>query len=269
MNLTERSAWLRRELLEMVAPHGKGHLASAFSSIEIFVALYYGGILKFPVAPCRWPADRVIVSKGHATLGLYPILADLGYFPAEELKRYTKPDGLLGIYADMSIPGIPCTSGSLGHGLGIAAGFALADKSRGFYPVNRTYVVLGDGELYEGSCWEAAAFIAHHRLRNVVAIVDRNELCILGKTEELLELDDIAEKWRSFGWDTATVDGHDPYEVSAALKLNVIDSIADQPQVIIANTVKGKGISFMEGRPEWHGGVPSGEQLEQARGELR
>ncbi len=242
--MREKSAWLRRELFEMVVRQGKGHLPSCFSCVDILVALYYGGI-KY---------DKVIVSKGHAAMALYPILADLGHFPKQELERFTH--GLLGMYADTRIPGIEAMSGSLGHGLGIGAGMALAG--------HRTFVVLGDGECYEGSVWEAAMFAAHHRLGNLTAIVDRNNISILGETETLLELGDLEEKFRAFGWASKTIDGHSHAELVAALSWPDLA----KPLAIIANTVKGKGLSFMENDSRWHGNMPSDEQIEIARAEL-
>lgn len=264
-DLEEKAAWLRRELFEMVIRQGKGHLPSCFSCTEILVSLYYGGIANYRAGDPQDPErDRVIVSKGHAAMALYPILADIGYFPAEELQRFTQPGGLLGMYADWRIPGIEGISGSLGHGLGMGAGMALAAKRDG--DGHRVFVILGDGECYEGSVWEAAMFAAHNRLDKLIAIVDRNALCILGRTEELLELGDLAEKWRSFGWHAVTIDGHSFGDLRDAFGL--IGQSGGKPLAIIANTVKGKGISFMEGRAEWHNRMPDAAGIAVARAEL-
>ena len=163
------------------------------------VALYYGGVAHVvPGQPDEPNRDRIIVSKGHAAMVQYPILADLGFYDPAELDRFTQPGGLLGMYADFRIPGIEGISGSLGHGVGMGAGLALAARQNG--ADYRTFVVLGDGECYEGSIWESAMFAAHHQLDNLVVIVDRNDLCILGKTEDLVRLGDLEDKWRSFGW---------------------------------------------------------------------
>lgn len=263
--LVDRSRWLRRELFEMVVRQRDGHIPSSFSMAEILVSLYYGGVLRWrrrePQAPDR---DRLIVSKGHAAMALYPILADLGYFPQSELERFTKPDGLLGMYADVRIPGIEGISGSLGHGLGMACGFAYAARRAG--AAYRSFVVLGDGECYEGSVWESAMFAAHHGFDNVVAIVDRNALCILGETEGFVRLEPLDEKWRSFGWHVERVDGHSFSELLAAFSR--IGHTGGKPLAIVADTVKGKGISFMEGRSEWHNRMPGEAQLAQARAEL-
>ncbi len=264
-DLEEKALWLRRELFEMVMRQKKGHIPSSYSCTEIMVALYYGGVAKCtPGDPDDPTRDRIIVSKGHAAMVQYPILADMDYFPKEELERFTQPGGLLGMYADFRIPGIEGISGSLGHGIGMGAGFALAGRhDKADY---RTFVILGDGECYEGSIWESAMFASHHKLDKLVAIVDRNELCILGRTEELLDQGDLEEKWRSFGWEAVTVDGHSFDELITAFAK--VGQSGGKPLAIIANTVKGKGISFMEGRSEWHNRMPSDDQISQARTEL-
>ncbi len=208
--------------------------------------------------------DRVIVSKGHAAMVQYPILADFDFYSKSELLKFTEPGGLLGMYADYRIPGIEGISGSLGHGIGMGAGFAIA--ARHDFKKYQSYIILGDGECYEGSIWEGAMFAAHHKLDNLVAIVDRNELCILGHTEELLSLGDLENKWRSFGWETFSVDGHSFNELLGTFEK--IKQVVGKPSVIIANTIKGKGISFMEGKSEWHNQMPNLEQMAQARLEL-
>ena len=264
-DLTEKARWLRCELFEMVMRQKKGHIPSSFSCADILTALYYGGIVRYTPGNADAPdRDRVIISKGHAAMALYPILADIGYFPKEELTRFTQPGGLLGMYADFRIPGIEGISGSLGHGVGMGAGMALAARmdKRDY----RTFVILGDGECYEGSIWESAMFAAHHKLDNLVTIVDRNALCILGQTEELLELGDLEDKWRSFGWHAVTANGHSFNSILNAL--SNVGGTKGRPLAIIANTVKGKGISFMEGRSEWHNRMPSEEQIALARAEL-
>jgi transketolase len=264
-DLEAKALWLRQQLWDMVMGAKNGHIPSSYSCTEIVTALYYGGVVRYTPGQADDPTrDRVIVSKGHAAMVLYPILADIGYYDASELKRFTKPDGLLGMYADVRIPGIEGISGSLGHGLGMGAGFALAARHDG--QAHRTFVILGDGECYEGSIWETAMFAAHHKLENLVAIVDRNALCILGKTEELVALGDLSGKWRSFGWHTIEVDGHNFDQVLSAL--DQAGKTGGKPLCIVANTVKGKGISFMEGRSEWHNKMPTPEQMAKARAEL-
>lgn len=263
--LIERSQWLRRELFEMVMRQRQGHIPSSYSAVEILVSLFYGGVANIVKGKPRSPGrDRVIVSKGHAAMAMYPILADLGFFPKEELSRFTRPEGILGMYADMRIPGIEGVSGSLGHGLGMGAGFCLAARADG--RKSRSFVLLGDGECYEGSVWETAMFAAHHELDNLVAIVDRNALCILGKTEELLRLGDLEAKWKSFGWRAVTADGHSYKSLLAAFAL--VGKTGGKPLAIVANTVKGKGVSFMEGNAQWHNHMPDEAQAATARQDL-
>ena len=264
-HLIERSRWLRQEVFEMVLRQRDGHVPSSFSMAEILVSLYYGGVLRYergnPKAPAR---DRLIISKGHAAMALYPILADIGFFPREELAKFTRPEGILGMYADVRVPGIEGISGSLGHGLGMACGFCYAARTAG--ERHRSFVVLGDGECYEGSVWESAMFAAHQRFENLVAIVDRNALCILGETEKLLGMEPLDEKWRAFGWHVARVDGHSFPDLLEAFSL--IGRTNGKPLAIVADTVKGKGISFMERRSEWHNKMPNEAQAAQARAEM-
>ena len=240
--LIERSGWLRKQLFEMVMRTKKGHVPSSFSAVEILIALFYGGILRYqtgrPADPLR---DKIIVSKGHAAMALYPILADIGFVPAAELENFTRKDCLLRMYADPGIPGIDSISGSLGHGLGIGAGMALAAKQDG--RDQRSFVIVGDGECYEGSVWESALFASHQRLDNLIGIVDRNRLAIMGPTENLLKLDSLEEKFRSFGWEAVTINGHSYREIVGAFRR--IGHTNGRPLAIVANTVKGKGISFM------------------------
>lgn len=260
-DLIAKSQWLRKELYGMVMRTQRGHVPSSFSCAEILVSLFYGGVMRYtpgkPDAPGR---DRMIVSKGHAAMALYPILADIGYFAKDELDRFTKPEGILRMYADISIPGIDAISGSLGHGLGIAAGTCLAAKNDG--RDQRAFVVLGDGECYEGSVWETALFAAQAKLDSLVAVVDRNGLCILGETEKLVALDSLEDKWRSFGWDAITVDGHS-YAELLGKGFARLGRANGKPLAIIARTVKGKGISFMENRADWHNKMPNLEETAQ------
>lgn len=263
--LQRRSQWLRQELFELVVRTKKGHIPSSFSCVEVALALFYGGYARVNPANPRDPArDRVLVSKGHAAMVLYPILADLGFFGREELAMFTDAGGRLRLYADNSIPGIEAITGSLGHGFGIGCGYAYTAKRDGLD--YRTFVILSDGECYEGSVWETAMFAAHHALDNLIAIVDRNRLCILGETERCVRLDPIEDKWRAFGWDVTSIDAHRYGDILPALDRAVAGS--GRPIAIVANSVKGKGISFMENRAEWHNRMPTPEQIAQAREEL-
>jgi len=265
-NLREKSQWLREQILELVVNTNKGHIPSCYSCTEIIVSLFYGGYLNFNAEnPDDRNRDRILVSKGHAAMVLYPVLADLGFFSESELGGFCTPDGLLRMYADNSIPGIESITGSLGHGLGIGAGYALSAKrdDKSF----KSFVVLGDGECYEGSIWETALFASSSKLDNLVAIVDRNRLCIMDETENCVELGDISDKFRAFGWDAYNVDGHS-YQSILPVMNEVTTSNNGKPKVIVSNSVKGKGISFMENQPLWHNKMMNDDQVADARRQL-
>jgi transketolase len=264
--LKERARWVRHQVLEMIASAGKGHLGGSLSCTDILVSLYHGAVLRYDVHNPRWEGrDRLIYSKGHSSETLYAVLADVGFFPVEELSTYGQPGTRLGGHVDNTIPGVEVSTGSLGHGLGIGAGLALSAKLdvRDYL----TFVILGDGECYEGSVWEAAMFAAHHHLNNLIAIVDRNGQVTLDYTEDCNRLEPFADKWKAFGWDVHEVDGHALDDLLGTLQ-GLRRRESPTPAVIIANTKKGKGVSFMEGNLNWHHNVPRGEQLEQARREL-
>lgn len=264
--LKEKARWVRHQVLEMIVSAGKGHIGGSFSCTDILIALYQGGILRFKADNPDWnERDRFIFSKGHSAEALYAVLADLGLFSISELRTYGKGGSVLGGHVDNKIPGIEISTGSLGHGLGIAAGLALCGKmdQRNYL----TVVLLGDGECYEGSVWEAAMFAGHHSLNNLIAIVDRNRQITLDYTEDCSRLDPFHEKWEAFGWDTSVVDGHSFEELLVAFK-DIHTRQQQKPLVIIANTIKGKGVSYMEGNLHWHHNVPKGEKIEIARREL-
>jgi transketolase len=264
--LNRKAKYIRNQVLDMCIKAGTGHVNSAFSAVEILVALYYGGILRFDPKNPKWKdRDRFILSKGQASVLLYPILADLGYFPKEELDKFTKADGIFGVHLQHDVPGAEITSGSLGQGFGIAAGSALAAKmDRELF---MTFALLGDGECYEGSIWETAMFASHNRLNNLIAIVDRNHLCVTDFTENIVALEPMEEKWKSFGWRVVNIEGHSFEEIFMALK-GFRSRKSSQPLVIIADTMKGKGISFMSDAPLWHGIPPKDEEAEKAKDEL-
>ena len=265
--LIERSKWLRKEIFEMVVKPNQGHIASALSQTEILISIYYGKIANIIKKgnPKYSERDRVIVSKGHSAMGAYPIFADLGFFSKKELSKYGTKNGILRIYGDKSIPGIETTSGSLAQAPGVAAGFAYcAKKDKKFF---YTYVIISDGEHYEGQLWETAMFASHHKLDNLIFIVDRNKQIILGKSEDLLKLEPLDEKWKSFGWNVFNIDGHKYSEILTALK-KTRNLRNGKPSVIIANTIKGKGISYMEDVTRWHNTMPNNEQIEIARKDL-
>ncbi len=264
--LQKKARRARQEVLEMCARAGEGRVASAFSCIDILTALFYGGILRYDIGNLKWERrDRFIMSKSPGVVGLYPILSDLGFFPRVELERFCRADGILGPYGD-DIPGVEAVWGSLGHGLGVGAGLALAAKLDGKEYL--TVAMLGDGECYEGSTWEAVMFAGHHQLDNLVAIVDRNGICTIDFTENCLRLNPLESKWRDFGWEAVTINGHSFEEIFVAFKDCHVRK-SGRPLVVIANTIKGKGISLLENNPMGHIIIPTDEQLEKARKELR
>ena len=242
--LRAKADWVRREtlLLHMRCPGTR--LASSLSCVEILVALHYGGVLAFdPARPHDPDRDRFIASKGHGTISFYPILADLGFTARGELERIGRPEGLFKIIPDPLIPGYETLNGSLGHGPGTACGIALALRARG--SAAKVFALVGDGELNEGSVWEAVMFAAHHKLDNLVLVVDRNGRCMLDYCRHVIDLDPLAEKFRAFGWGTAEVaDGHDLRALRAALL--AAKSGGGGPRAVIAHTVKGRGVPSLE-----------------------
>ena len=244
----ERSLALRRRLIDMLARSRRGHLGSAFSVTEI-VRVLYDHVLRYDAKNPRWDGrDRFILSKGHGCMAQYVLLAEKGFFPEAELDRFCEFGALLGGHVEYGIPGVEVSTGSLGHGLSVAVGMALA--ARIDRKPHRVIAVLGDGECEEGSVWEAAMGAAKHRLASLTAIVDRNVFQCYGSTEEVSGLEPFADKWRSFGWTVKECDGHDPAALRAALEKLPFDET--RPGVLIARTVKGKGVSFMECNPDWH-----------------
>lgn len=265
-HLKEKAKYLRRQAFEMVINAGKGHLGGSLSCTEVLVALYYGGILKFDAKRPDWEArDRFILSKGHANNTLYVLLADLGFFPVSELNRYSQDGGILGGHSDIRVPGVEITSGSLGHGLGIASGIALGAKLDG--KDYMTFAMLGDGECQEGSIWEAAMFAGHHGLNKLITFIDRNRLGAEEFTENTSRLEPLVDKWKAFGWDVKSVDGHSIDEILMALQ-GCRSRQSSKPLLIVANTIKGKGISSLENTPKAHHTLLKGEEIIRARKEL-
>ncbi|MCA9420852.1 MAG: transketolase [Nitrospira sp.] len=257
-----KAAFLREHIVKTALSAGKGHVAPALSWVEIAVTLFYGGFLTVRPYDPQWERrDRFILSKGHGCLTLYAVLADLGFFDRAELETFVRAGSRLAGHPDPNIPGIEVLSGSLGHGLGIGAGLCLGAQLD--HRDWKTYVLLGDGECQEGSIWEAAAFASHHRLANLVAIVDRNHLGATDYTEQVMRLEPFQERWEAFGWEVRTVDGHSFTQLSEAFMCNQLDQ-HDRPLVILANTIKGKGLGFMEGEAQWHHRLPIGTQADAA-----
>ena len=266
--LEDKARFIRQRIIDLTVTAGSGHVGGALSMTDVAVVLYYR-ILRIDPSRPDWPErDRFVLSKGHGGLGLYPIMADRGYFAPEELETYNKLDSRFGMHPDMlKIPGIEMSTGSLGHGLAVAIGMALAARHhrQGY----RVFVLMGDGECQEGTVWEAAITAAHYRLGNIVGIVDRNMYQVDGHTEELAALEPLAEKWRAFGWQAVDVDGHDISALVDVFEGLDVGLHRSQPQVVIADTVKGRGVGFMEqDGATWHLGSLTDDQIEEARRDI-
>jgi len=263
--MTKRAHEIRQIMLEMLAMSGGGHFGGSLSVIEILVGLY-GSVMQVDPARPDWPdRDRLVLSKGHAGAALCPVLAQFGYFDESLLPTFNKLDSPFGMHPDMhKISGCDMSTGSLGHGLAVGIGMALAGRTDG--KDYRVYVVLGDGECDEGSVWEAAMVASHYKLSHLTAIVDRNQVSLDGNTEEIMTLEPLAERWRSFGWNTVEADGHDFRQIYKAIQ--DAQDVQSRPTVILAHTIKGKGISFMEGKHEYHYANLTGKELDIARTEV-
>lgn len=257
---------LRVAVVKSIYNAGSGHLGGSLSAADILAALYFEKMRINPDEPDWDERDRFVLSKGHAGPILYATLAMRGYFPVEELSTLRKMGSRLsGHPACFKAPGVDMTSGSLGHGLSVGLGMRLAGRVRG--KDYRVFVLLGDGELQEGQVWEAAMAAAHFKVDNLVAIVDYNRVQLDGTIDEIMEVAPLADKWRSFGWQVLTMDGHDMGDILDNLDEAIAQS-QEGPVVIIADTVKGKGVSFMEGKSAWHGRAPTEEEYRQALAEL-
>lgn len=266
INYSEIAADIRRDIIEMLHRAGSGHAGGSLSETEILVTLYYGVLRVDPTQPEMEDRDRFILSKGHAAPGLYAVLARKGYFPGEELTRLRRKGSILQGHPDMKkTPGVDFSTGSLGQGLSAGCGMALAGRLAG--KDYRVYVLLGDGELNEGQIWEAAMAAAKLKLDNLVAIVDRNHVQLDGTSDEIMPLEPLADKWRANNWHVICADGHDCKELLSAFE--EAKSVREKPVVILAETVKGKGVSFMEGDYHWHGKPINDEEYARAVRELQ
>jgi transketolase len=263
--LEKMAKQLRRHVITMIATAGSGHPGGSLSAADIVTALYFEVMRHDPKNP-QWPdRDRFVLSKGHAAPILYAALAECGYFPVEELSTLRKLDSRLQGHTDRTLtPGVEMSAGSLGQGLSYGIGIALAGRlDKRDYQV---YVLLGDGECEEGQVWEAAMFAPHHRMDNITAIVDHNDLQLDGRVCDIMGLEPLADKWRAFNWHVLEINGHDISQVLKALKK--ARETKGKPTVIIAHTVKGKGVSFMEGNVDFHGKAPTAQETEIALKEL-
>lgn len=256
---------VRRHIVRMIAGAGSGHPGGSLSCADILVTLYFRVLRVDPRRP-QWPdRDRFVLSKGHACPALYAVLAERGFFPLDELWTLRRLGSSLQGHPDMrKTPGVEASTGSLGQGLSVALGMALAGRLDG--APWRVYVLLGDGEIQEGQVWEAAMAAAHYGVDNLTAILDWNGLQIDGPNDEVMTVRPVADKWRAFGWEVTEIDGHRFDEILEALRW--ARSVRGKPAIILARTVKGRGVSFMEGQVDWHGKAPSPAQAEQALAEL-
>jgi transketolase len=260
--LKKQATDIRRSVVEMIGRARLGHIGGDFSVADILTTLFFAVLKLDPAKPQAPLRDRFILSKGHCAAALYSTLAMRGFFPTAMLKTFVQPLSILNGHPNRKVPGVEANTGPLGHGLPIGVGAAVAAKLQ--KASWRVFVVLGDGELQEGSNWEAAMWAGHRRLDNLTAIVDRNRLQQGARTEETNQLEPLADRWRAFGWEVIVCDGHD----HAALYDAFVSPRQGRPRCVIANTIKGKGVSFIEDRVEWHHKVPSPEQVELALKEL-
>lgn len=264
MELRRKAVAIRKDILKMLMLAGSGHTGGSLSLVEILLSIYYLKLRHDPKRPDWKERDRLILSKGHGAPALYAVLADAGYFPQDKLWTLRKLGSQLQGHPQLGLPGVEISSGSLGQGLSIANGMALAARLDGI--ASRIYCILGDGETNEGQIWEAAMTSAHYKLDNVCAIVDFNKLQIDGFCCEIMDMGPYIRKWQDFGWNAIEADGHDIAGLSGALDRAAATKGA--PSVIVAHTVKGKGVSFVENRVEWHGVAPKKDQYERAVAEL-
>lgn len=264
--LEDRAKFIRTETVRLSRIAGAGHYSSTFSCAEILSALYYAQMRIEPGNPAWENRDRFVMSKGHAAIGLYPVLADLGYFDPALLENYTRLGSPFGDHPDMKkVKGIDFSSGSLGHGLSVGLGMALAGRATG--RDYRTYVMLGDGELSEGQIWEAINAAGHFKLGHLVVLLDRNGLSIDGHTEEVMSIEPVGDRFAAFGWEVQRIDGHDLPAILAAFDA-LPQGATGRPQVIVCDTVKGRGVKRMEMSLDWHVGNLMGEDYDEVMAEL-
>lgn len=259
IDFKDKATHIRTLILNALTEAGSGHTGGSLDLVDIFTVLYFDHLRHRPGQP-DWPErDKVILSIGHTAPVIYATLAAAGYFPEEEMMTLRKLGSRLQGHPsyEFKLPGLETCSGSLGQGLGVALGMALAAKMDGM--PNRVFCIMGDGEQQEGSVWESAMAAAHHKADNLCAIIDRNRLQIDGGTEQVMGIDPLKDKWIAFGWNAIEIDGHDYSQIKMALEM--ADKMEGKPTVIIADTVMGKGVKSIENNNAWHGKVPSKEQL--------
>lgn len=262
--MEKKAAQIRMDLLNMIYKGKAGHTGGSLSCTDILTTLYYSVMKMDPANPEWEERDRFILSKGHSVEGYYCILADKGFFPKEDLETFSKFGSKLIGHPNNTMPGVEVNTGALGHGLSVGVGMALANKLDN--KTSRVFVLMGDGEQAEGSIWEAAMAAGHFKLDNLIGIIDRNRLQISGRTANVMALEPLADKWQSFGWEVTEVDGHNFQQLEKIL--NSVPVKTGKPTLVIANTIKGKGVSFMENNPVWHHGVPDKDEIKKALEEL-
>lgn len=262
-DLKNISKQIRKNILNMMAGSESSHIGTALSTVEILTILYFKILKIFPENPLHEDRDKFILSKAHGSPALYSVLSEKNFFPKDYLKTFYRDDGILPGHLDKTaVPGIEFSLGSLGHGLPVGVGMAIANKKNP--SSGNIFVLLGDGECDEGSVWEAALLSSHLKLDNLTAIIDYNKIQSFGRTEDVIDLEPLAKKWSSFGWNVFEINGHDFSELDDAF-LSKKDT---RPKLIIAHTVKGKGVSFMEDKLEWHYKCPNEEELKLAIEEI-
>lgn len=265
--IVDLSLQVREGIIHVVHASGSGHVGGALSQTDVLSVLFAKYLRFDPARPAWQERDRFVLSKGHGGLGLAVLLAELGFVPREDLNTFGRTGSALGMHLDhRRVPGVETSTGSLGHGLGIAVGMALGAKMQGL--PSRVFCLLSDGECYEGSTWEAAIAASALEVNNLCAIIDRNRMTMDGSTEEEVPLEPLADKWQAFGFRVFRCDGHDPEQICAAFDA-ALDPAAHRPAMIIASTIKGKGVDFMEDRPEWHYGSIDSEMYARALASVR
>lgn len=264
--LEDISKDIRCSVLTMVEKAGVGHIGGSLSVTDILVALYFKVLKVDPKNPEWMDRDRLVVSKGHCATALYSTLAEKGFFPKEELNTFGTINSKFQVHPDKTkVPGVEASTGALGQGLSIGLGMALAARldNKDYH----TYVILGDGEIQEGQIWEAALFAAHYRLDNITAILDLNNVQLMGHVSEIMDITPVSDKWKAFGWEVIKVDGHDFKQLMEGFFK--AKKVKGKPAIIIADTVKGKGVSFMQNTCKWHGNVPTHDEYNRAIVEIK
>jgi len=257
---------VRRSLLKAIYEGKMGHPGGSLSATDILVFLYFSKLHIYPQNPDHKDRDIFILSEGHGASALYSVMAERGFFPKALLKTFGKINSSLQVHPDMTkLAGVEISTGALGMGLSVAVGMALASRMDGLR--NRIYVLIGDGEMQEGQIFEAAICASHYKLDNLIAILDYNKIQLLGPVPEIMGIEPVVEKWKARGWETIEIDGHNMREIDEALEKT--EEVKGKPSIIIAHTIKGKGVSFMENTARWHGGAPTEEELKRALEELK